>query len=232
MPDHPPPAADRAPAGQRLTTAVFDLGGVLVDWDPHHLYRQLMPEAEIDPFLDEIGFHEWNQAQDAGRGWAEAVEDHVARHPQRRELIAAYPERYDEAIVGEVAGTVALLDELADRGTRLLALTNWSAETFPAARRRFAFLERFEGIVVSGEERVTKPDPALFHRLLDRYGVAPAETVFVDDSLGNVEAARRLGMTGLLFTDADRLRADLAALGLVSPSPPQTDPPTDRPDDA
>jgi 2-haloacid dehalogenase len=212
--------SDPAPSPTVPTTVVFDLGGVLVDWDPRHLYRQLMPEAEVEPFLDEVGFHVWNRAQDAGRGWAEAVEELAARHPHRRELIAAYPQRYDDAIVGEHAGTVALLDELAAGGIRLLALTNWSAETFPAARRRFAFLERFDGIVVSGEELLTKPDPALFHRLFERYQVDPREAAFVDDSPANVEAARGLGMTGLLFTDADRLRADLAALGLVSPVSP------------
>jgi 2-haloacid dehalogenase len=225
MTDHLPAAA-HVPVDRGLSTAVFDLGGVLVDWDPHHLYRRLMPEEEVEPFLDEIGFHEWNRAQDAGRGWAEAVADLAARHPRRRELIAAYAERYDEAIAGEVAGTVVLLDELADRGIRLLALTNWSAETFPAARRRFPFLERFDGIVVSGEELVAKPDPELFRRLLERYQVDAAETVFVDDSPANVEAARRLGMTGLQFTDAERLRADLAALGLVSPKPPRSGPAT------
>jgi 2-haloacid dehalogenase len=224
-PDTPPTPATRTTP----TTVVFDLGGVLVDWDPHHLYRRLMPESEIDAFLDEIDFHGWNRAQDAGRGWAEAVEDLAARHPQRRELIAAYAERYDEAIAGEVAGTVALLDELAARGTRLLALTNWSAETFPSARRRFGFLDRFEGIVVSGEEQVAKPDPEVFRRLLQRYDVAADEVVFVDDSAVNVEAARRLGMAALLFTGPEQLRVDLAALGLVSPIRPAL---TDRVDGA
>ncbi len=215
----PPPPAAPAPE-PAPTTVVFDLGGVLVDWDPRHLYRQLMPEEDIDAFLDEIDFHGWNRAQDAGRGWAEAVDELAARHPHRRELIAAYAERYDEAIAGEVAGTVALLDELAARGSRLLALTNWSAETFPRARRRFPFLDRFEGIVVSGEEQVTKPDPEVFRRLLERYDVPPDEVVFVDDSAVNIEAARRLGMTALLFTGPEQLRGDLAALGLVSPSRP------------
>jgi 2-haloacid dehalogenase len=207
------------------TTVVFDLGGVLIDWDPRHLYRQLMPDDEIAPFLDEIGFHAWNHSQDAGRGWDEAVEDLVARHPDRRELIIAYAERYDEAVVGELTGTVALLDELADRGTRLLALTNWSAETFPAARARFGFLARFEGIVVSGDERVAKPDAELFRRLIDRYALDPVDTVFIDDSPANIDTARRLGLTGLVFTGAAPLRADLADLGLVSRSGPRAPPP-------
>lgn len=229
VPDQPTPpheARGDSPPSSRPTAVVFDLGGVLVDWDPHHLYRRLMPEDEIDAFLDEVDFHGWNHAQDAGRGWAEAVAELAARHPHRRDLIVAYAERYDEAIAGAIDDTVALLDELAGRGVRLLALTNWSAETFPSARRRFAFLDRFEGIVVSGEELVAKPNPELFQRLLDRYDLSPGEVVFVDDSPPNVEAARALGMTALLFTEPARLRAQLVDLGLVSrtrpagPSPP------------
>jgi 2-haloacid dehalogenase len=203
------------PAVARPSTVVFDLGGVLLDWDPRYLYRRLLPEHEVDRFLEEIGFHAWNREQDAGRGWAAAVEELAGRHPHRRELIEAYPHRHDEALAGEVSGSVALLDELAEGGTRLLALTNWSAETFPAARRRFAFLDRFEGIVVSGQERVAKPDEAIFEVLLERYSLDPRATVFVDDAPTNVDAARRLGFIGLLFIDAARLRADLTRLGLL-----------------
>jgi 2-haloacid dehalogenase len=202
-------------AGPVPTTVVFDLGGVLVDWDPRHLYRRLLPAGEVDGFLDEIGFAEWNHAQDAGGSWAEAVETLSARHPDRRALIAAYPARFPETLAGPVPGSVELLRELHERGTRLLALTNWSAETFPYAEETFDFLRLFEGVVVSGVEGVAKPDPAVFRLLVDRYGIDPGRTVFVDDSPTNVAAASAAGLRGLLFTDAGRLRRDLSALGLL-----------------
>jgi 2-haloacid dehalogenase len=199
----------------KITTVVFDLGGVLVDWDPRYLYRKLMPADEVDPFLAEIGFQEWNRGQDAGGPWSDAVEALAAAHPHRRDLIAAFPDRFPETLRGPIEGTVAVLDDLHRAGTRLVALTNWSSETFPHARAIFEFLDRFEGIVVSGDEGVAKPDVALFRILLDRYALAAEQTVFVDDSPTNVEAAQRLGMVGLLFTDPDQLRVDLSRLGLL-----------------
>ena len=197
------------------TAVVFDLGGVLIRWDPRHLYRQLMPEDEIDAFLDEVGFHAWNHEQDAGASWGPAVEEHAALFPHRRELLAAYPARFAESLDGPVEGTVAILEELHAAGTRLVALTNWSAELFPQAEAAFAFLALFEGIVVSGREGVAKPDPAVFDLLLSRYDLDPARTVFVDDSPANVDAAAAAGLTALAFTGPDRLRADLSRLGLL-----------------
>jgi 2-haloacid dehalogenase len=198
------------------TTVVFDLGGVLIDWDPRHLYRRLMPEDEVEGFLDEIGFMAWNHEQDAGGSWAAAVDEHAARFPHRRNLIAAYPARFAETLDGPVDGTVEILRELHARGTRLLGLTNWSAETFPYAERTFDFLGLLEGILVSGYEGVAKPDPAVFALLVNRYDLDPARTVFVDDSPANVEAAAAAGLRALLFTGADALRRDLSRLGLLS----------------
>ena len=199
-----------------ITAVVFDLGGVLIDWDPRYLYRKLMAEEEIEPFLAEIGFREWNHAQDAGGSWDDAVEALAARHPHRRDLIAAFPDRFPETLGGPIDGSVALLDELHRAGTtRLLALTNWSSGTFPHALATFGFLDRFEGIVVSGVEGVAKPDPALFRILLDRYGLVPHETVFIDDAPANVEAAAQLGLVALRFTEPEQLRADLSRLGLL-----------------
>jgi len=198
-----------------ITTVVFDLGGVLIDWDPRYLYRKLMAEDEVEPFLAEIGFFAWNHAQDAGGPWSDAVEALATEHPHRRDLIAAFPDRFPETLGGAIEGTVALLEELRRAGTRLLALTNWSSETFPVALDTFGFLEHFEGIVVSGEEGVGKPDPALFQILLERYALVPHQTVFIDDSAANVSAAAELGLVALRFSDPGRLRADLSRLGLL-----------------
>lgn len=203
--------------GQAARTVVFDLGGVLVDWDPRHLYRQLLDsDAEVDAFLDEVGFADWNHAMDAGEGtWAESVAELCARFPHRTELLAAYPRRFGETLAGPIQGSVDVLHALHRRGTPLYALTNWSAETFPVARSRFEFLQLFAGILVSGEERVAKPDPAVFALLVDRFGLEPSSTVFVDDRQVNVEAAEQAGLRGLLFTDPATLSRDLSRLGLL-----------------
>ena len=197
------------------TTVVFDLGGVLIEWDPRRLYRRLLPEDQVEPFLDEIGFAAWNHAQDAGRSWATAVDELTARYPQHRELIAAYPARFPETLGGPVPGSVEVLRDLHAAGVRLLALTNWSAETYPHAEATFEFLTLFEDIVVSGAEGIAKPDPAVFALLVDRYRLDPAATVFVDDSPANVAAAAAAGFRALRFTAADTLRADLSRLGLL-----------------
>jgi 2-haloacid dehalogenase len=198
----------------RTPTVVFDIGGVLVDWDPRHLYRKLLPADEVDAFLAEVDFHTWNARQDAGRSWADGVIELAAKHPHRRELIAAYPERYWEAVAGPIEGTVTVLRQLHERGVRLLALTNWSAETFPQARRLYPFLGLLDGIVVSGEEGVAKPDPEIFRRLRERYDVA-AGTPYVDDSPVNVEAATAAGLDGIHFTGPDALHGALAARGVL-----------------
>lgn len=204
---------------------VWDLGGVLVDWDPRHLYRRLLgTDAEVEQFLTEVGFADWNHSMDAGeRTWAEAVEALAATHPHRRDLIAAYPQRFAESLAGPIDAVVAILRELHARDTPLYSVTNWSAETFEVARERFDFLELFDGIVVSGHERVAKPDPAIFAVLLQRYRLDPAGTVFVDDRADNVDAAATAGLRAVRYTDPHRLRADLRSMGLL--------PPADRPRD-
>lgn len=208
-----PPSPD--PAGGRIDTVVFDLGGVLVDWDPRYLYRSLFDdEAAMERFLAEVCTPEWNLAQDAGRPWAEAVATLSAQHPEFAGPIAAYHSRWLETLRGPIPPTVDLLARLRDAGVRLYALTNWSQETFPLARERFDFLGWFEGIVVSGEEKLIKPDPEIFHRLIRRYAIEPGRTLYIDDSLKNVAAAEALGMHGWHFQGADGLRARLQALGL------------------
>jgi 2-haloacid dehalogenase len=198
------------------TAVVFDLGGVLIDWNPRYLYRKLFDdEAAMETFLADVVSPEWNGQQDSGRTWAEAVEVLSREHPEERDLIAAYWHRWQETLGDAIAPTVAILEELREAGVRLYALSNWSAETFPVARPRYPFLDWFDGIVISGEEKVAKPDPVIFRHLLDRYGLDPATTVFIDDSEANVRAAAAEGMTSLRFVDAATLREDLRRLGLL-----------------
>jgi 2-haloacid dehalogenase len=195
-----------------VKAVVFDLGGVLIDWDPRYLYRKLLAdEAAVEEFLATVCTPAWNAEQDRGRPFAEGIAELVERHPAHAAAIAAYHERWPEMLGGEVPGSVEVLAELRGAGVPLYALTNWSAETFGVARERFGFLEWFEGVLVSGEERLIKPDPRIFRLLLDRFGLDPASTVFVDDSEANVAAARELGLDAVRFTGPGRLRRELAA---------------------
>jgi 2-haloacid dehalogenase len=195
---------------------VFDLGGVLVDWDPRYLYRQLFDDAdEMESFLGEVTTAEWNAHQDAGRPWAVAVELLAAEHPERRELIEAFHRRWPEMLAGEIPGTVAVLDDLRATSVRLVALSNWSTEMFPVARQRFGFLEWFEGIVISGDVGVNKPDRRIFDYLIEQFAIEPQEALFIDDSSANVDAAKALGFHAIQFTDATTLRRKLVRLGLL-----------------
>jgi 2-haloacid dehalogenase len=204
---------------------VFDLGGVLIDWDPRHLYRKLLAdEAAVEEFLATVCTPEWNAELDRGRPFAEGVAELVERHPEQAANIAAYHERWPEMVAGDIPGTVEVLAELRAAGVPLYALTNWSAETFAITRGRFEFLEWFDGLLVSGEERVTKPDPAIFRLLLDRFGLDPAATVFVDDAEANVAAARRLGIDAIRFTGPEDLRRELVARRLLARSAPSARP--------
>jgi 2-haloacid dehalogenase len=209
-----------------LSAVIFDLGGVLIDWDPRYLYRKLFDgdDEAMERFLVEVTTPAWNAEQDAGRRWSDAVEMLAAIHPDRRDLIAAYDERWEETLGGPIERTVEILTELRRTGVRLAALSNWSAEKFPIARPRFPFLGWFETIVISGEVRVSKPDARIYRHLLERLRLAPEACAFIDDSAANVRAAEDLGMTAIPFTDPASLRADLVDLGLLPvvspPSPP------------
>ena len=195
---------------------VFDLGGVLIDWNPRELYRKLMADAaEMENFLANVCSQQWNRRQDAGRPFEEAVVELVARHPESRALIEAYWERWPEMLGGQIDATVVLLERLKRRGVPLYALSNWSAETWPHAQQRFAFLEHFEGLVISGFEGVAKPDPSIFERLLERYGLSAHQCLFIDDVAANVEAAGTLGLQVHQFTDAAALERCLAGFGLI-----------------
>ncbi|MDQ6793253.1 MAG: HAD family phosphatase [Chloroflexota bacterium] len=203
-------------AASTATAVVFDLGGVLIDWDPRYMYRSLFDgdDEAMEEFLSEITTQEWNGHQDAGRSWSEAIEVLAAQHPERRELIAAFWERWPEMLGGALDDTVAILAELRAAGVRVYALSNWSAETFPRARPRFPFLDWFDGIVISGEVRLVKPDPRIFRHLLETHGLEAERTVFVDDSETNIKAAAELGMIAIHFEGAGALRRELRTLGL------------------
>jgi 2-haloacid dehalogenase len=203
-------------ASPRELTVVFDLGGVLIDWNPRYLYRKLFSnEALMEEFLASVCNQAWNECQDAGRPWSEATAELVARFPEQEALVRAYHERWDEMLGGCIDGTVAVVEELHAAGVPMYALTNWSSETFHHARRRFPVLDRFRGIVVSGEEKVIKPDEKIFRVLFDRHGIDPYASVFIDDVDRNVAAARALGMTGIRFESPAQLRQELARLGLL-----------------
>lgn len=200
-------------------TVVFDLGNVLIRWDPRILYRKLFAddEAAMEHFLSEVCNMEWNEQQDRGRSWKDGIDMAIQTHPSHERHIRAFRERWEEMIPGAIEETVEVLAELRALDVRLLALTNWSDETFPIALRRFPFLAWFEGIVVSGREQLVKPDPAIFRLLIDRYKLVPENTVFIDDSIRNVEASTKEGLRGIHFQSAADLRFRLRALGLPLP---------------
>ncbi|MGI9489690.1 MAG: HAD family hydrolase [Geminicoccaceae bacterium] len=194
---------------------IFDLGAVLIDWNPRHLYRKLFDdERAMETFLREICTPAWNAEQDRGRTWDEAVETLVNEHPEHRDLITAYRDRWVEMLMGPIQGTVDILERLDGEGHELHALTNWSAETFPIARERYGFLERFRTILVSGDERLTKPDPAIFELMLERIGHPAGHCLFIDDSLKNIEAAAALGFDAIHFSGPGQLLAELGERAL------------------
>ena len=198
-------------------TVVFDLGGVLIDWDPRHLYRKLFAgdDVAMEHFLATVCTHEWNRGQDAGRSFAEGCRLLKTEHPDKAELIDAYATRFDEMMPGPIEGSVEILSELHERGTRLYGLTNFSAEAYPPAFERFGFLRWFRGILVSGEVGVIKPDPRIYQLLLERFALDPSRTVYIDDVEANVAAARPFGIRAIHFTAPAALREELVGLGLL-----------------
>jgi 2-haloacid dehalogenase len=203
---------------QAHSIVVFDLGGVLIDWDPRHLYRKLFAddEAAMEHFLATVCTHEWNRRQDAGRSFAEGARLLKTEHPDKAELIDAYGARFDEMMPGPIAGSVEILAELKERGTPLYGLTNFSAETYPPTFERFEFLRWFDGILVSGDVKLIKPDPRILALLIERFAIDPYRAVYIDDVMANVAAARPFGIHAIHFTDPAALRAELIALGLLT----------------
>jgi 2-haloacid dehalogenase len=203
---------------------VFDVGNVLIRWDPRHLYRKLFGDDEaMEHFLAHVCTSAWNEEQDRGRSFAEGVAHLVRTHPELEPMIRAYDHRWHEMVPGEIEGSVDILEELRAAGLRTYAITNFSREKFEVALERFAFLGRFDGVVVSGDIGVLKPDFAIYRHLLREHALTPEDCVFIDDSLRNIEAACEIGMTGIHFTDPQALRSDLVRLGfpLAAPASPR-----------
>lgn len=200
-----------------IDTIIFDLGGVLIDWDPRYLYRKIFKtEEEVTWFLENICTSEWNDKQDAGRTFQEATDELVERFPDHEIPIRAWYDRWQETIPGPVHETVEILKHFKDNPThRLYALTNWSAETFPWALNTFDFLHWFEGIVVSGVEKTRKPFPEFYHILFDRYGIVPSRALFIDDNIKNIEGGRALGLNTIHFKNPQQLKSELQQAGLI-----------------
>lgn len=205
-----------SPPSSLITTVIFDLGNVLVDWNPRYLYRSRFPdEAAMEHFLAEVLTPEWNRQMDAGKPFAQAVAELSARHPDHAGLIGLWHTHWEETLGGPIEGSVALLRRLAGANRRLVALSNWSAETFPIARQRFDFLSCFEDIVVSGEHAMAKPDREIFELACRRWRINPAQALFIDDNADNIDTARAMGFHTVRFIGPPALEAALRALGVL-----------------
>lgn len=202
---------------KRPIAVVFDIGNVLYDWDPRVLYRRLIPDDEaLDVFLRDVCSKEWHFQHDAGRPFAETSAELCARFPEHAHLIAAWGPRFSEQIPGPIAGMPELVAELDATGVPLFAITNFSDEFFtPFREQEAAMFGRFRDIVVSGAEKLVKPDAAIYELALARFGLAPHEALFVDDRQDNVDGAIAVGMHAVTFTGAATLRGDLARFGLL-----------------
>lgn len=202
---------------KNIDTVIFDLGGVLIDWNPRYLYRKIFKEEdEITWFLENICTSEWNDHQDAGRTFAEATQELLAKHPDWEAPIRAWYDRWEETLSGPIQDTVEILKHFKESKThKLYALTNWSAESFPIAQRKFEFLDWFDGIVVSGEEKTRKPFPDFYKILFNRYSITPSRALFIDDNIKNVEGGREVGLNVIHFQSPLQLRNELVSVGLI-----------------
>ncbi|MDD2595271.1 MAG: HAD family phosphatase [Bacteroidales bacterium] len=199
-----------------LRNIIFDFGGVLIDWNPRHLYKgYFKSDEQMEYFLNNICTNQWNGETDRGRPFRESISILQAQYPEYRDAIQLYMDGWTTMIKGAISPTVEILKALKAKEYHLYGLTNWSAETFPYAYNRFEFLHILEGIVVSGEEKLLKPDPAIYNRLIERYHLKPEESLFIDDNNVNVEAAAALGMKGIHFTGAEELLNQLSLLKVL-----------------
>ena len=195
----------------KIKNIVFDFGGVLIDWNPRYLYRSYFggDEERMEWFLQNVCTYPWNIQMDGGKPFAEGVAELTAQHPEWAEAIGIYHTRWAEMIGGEVEGTASLIKRLKAAGYRVFGLTNWSMETYPLIRDNYEVFSLFEGVVVSGEEHLLKPDGKIYRCLLERYSLEAAESVFLDDNADNVAGAEAVGMEAVRFVDAQQAEAEL-----------------------
>ncbi len=200
-----------------IKNIIFDLGGVLIDWDPRYLYRKIFEsEEEIDWFLDHVCTFDWNEKQDGGRTIAQANQIAIARYSNYKNEIEAFYGRWTEMLGGADKEVVSILKScISQSAYRVVALTNWSAETWPWATERFEFLGWFEDVLVSGKEKLKKPDPKIYQMILTRNNLQASECIFIDDNLRNVQAAEAQGIIGIHFKNAEQLRAALAEHNII-----------------
>jgi 2-haloacid dehalogenase len=194
-----------------IDTIIFDLGGVLIDWQPDHMYKKIIKdEQQRKWFLETICTMEWNEQQDGGRTIQEANNELITQYPEHRELILAYYDRWEEMLVGPILPTVELFKNIKSSGKyKLYALTNWSAETFPRALELFDFLHWFDGRVVSGEEKTRKPYKEIYNIILNRFSLSPQKTLFIDDNIKNINAAKEIGINCIHFSSPEQLTEEL-----------------------
>lgn len=199
----------------KIKAVVFDVGNVLIDWDPKYLYRKLIEdEEEIERFLTEVCHYQWNLEQDRGRLFAEAIAGKIAEFPHHEEWIRAYDERWPEMVSGPIQGTVDILNELKDRAFPLYAITNFSREKWDIATQVFPFLNHFNGVTVSADVKLLKPDPVIYHHFLKTFSLEPSTLLFVDDRAENVQAAIDAGFHAVVFTTPEQFRDDLKKFGV------------------
>ncbi len=197
---------------KKISTVIFDLGGVLIDWNPDYVYLEEFDgnRDKLKWFYENICTSDWNENQDAGYPLAKATEERVALFPEHEELIRMYYGRWTEMLGEQIDGTVEILKKLIeDKNLKVVALTNWSAETFPIALDKFEFLHWFDGIVVSGTEKTRKPFAEIYHLTLKRFDITPNESIFIDDNLRNVQAAEIHGINGIHFKSPEELKMQL-----------------------
>ena len=201
----------------KIKNIIFDLGGVLIDWNPDYVFKEVFKDDEkLAWFYREICTMDWNENQDAGYPLAKATEERVALFPQYEEWICMYYGRWEEMLGDAIQGTVELLKQCVDSpALKVVALTNWSAETFPVALEKFDCLQWFEGIVVSGEEMTRKPFPNIYQTTLNRFDLKPEESLFIDDNKRNIEAAKALGIQCVHFSSPFQLEKELKKIKLL-----------------